>query len=210
MQLTKEEWVNALKKRCGDTLYRKLSSSHVAICGLGGLGSNIAFALARSGIGKLTLIDYDVVDITNIHRQQYKLNQISKAKAYALKENILEFAPFTKINAVNEKITEQNYISLLQNADIICEAFDDAGEKAKLVNLILQTLPQKYIVAASGMAGLDSPNLIHTKQITPFFYLCGDEKTDVASGIGLVAPRVMLCAAHQALTVLRIIENLNI
>lgn len=98
-------------------------------------------------------------------------------------------------------------MALLKGADIICEAFDSAEAKAMLVNGVLEQLPQCYLVAASGMAGMDSPNTIKTRKITNRFYLCGDEVSEVADTIGLVAPRVMLCAAHQAHTVLRILAG---
>ena len=68
-------------------------------------------------------------------------------------------------------------------------------------------MPDKYIIAASGMAGLGSANSIKTRKVSNRFYLCGDEVSDVKDGIGLVSSRVMLCAAHQAHTVLRIIAN---
>ena len=66
---TKEEWNNALEERHGKELHTAFSSATVAVCGLGGLGSNIAIALARAGVGRLILIDFDRVDITNLHRQ---------------------------------------------------------------------------------------------------------------------------------------------
>ena len=90
---TKEEWNQALIERHGKDLHEKFAAATVAVCGLGGLGSNIAIALARAGIGKLLLIDFDRVDITNLHRQQYKVNQIGLYKADALAENLLEIAP---------------------------------------------------------------------------------------------------------------------
>ena len=204
---TKEEWNQALSERHGEDVQKKFSSAAVAICGLGGLGSNIAIALARAGIGKLLLIDFDRVDITNLHRQQYKANQIGLYKAYALAENLLEIAPYTEIQAVTAKITEENFTDILHDTDIVCEAFDNAESKAMLVNGVLEQLPQCYLVAASGMAGMDTPNTIKTRKVAKRFYLCGDEVSDVADSIGLVAPRVMLCAAHQAHTVLRILAG---
>ena len=204
---TKEEWVAALEQRHGITLQEKLNSAAVAICGLGGLGSNVAIALARAGVGKLILIDFDRVDITNLHRQQYKADQIGKFKTDTLAENLLEIAPYLNVQAITSRITEENYAELLQGADVICEAFDNAEAKAMLVNGVLETMPNKYLVAASGMAGMDTPNIIRTRKITKRFYLCGDETNDVADTIGLVAPRVMLCAAHQAHTVLRILAE---
>ena len=199
--------MDALIARHGIELHKRFSSATVAVCGLGGLGSNIAIALARAGIGKLLLIDFDRVDITNLHRQQYKANQIGLYKADALAENLSEIAPYTEIQTVTAKITEENFTDLLKDADIVCEAFDNAESKAMLVNGVLEQLPQCYLVAASGMAGMDTPNTIKTRKIMKRFYLCGDEVSDVADTIGLVAPRVMLCAAHQAHTVLRILAG---
>lgn len=207
MILTKETWYAALKERHGEELQEKFSAATVAICGLGGLGSNIAISLARAGIGKLILIDFDRVDISNLHRQQYRVEQIGEYKTEALSENLKAIAPYVVLETHTVRITEDNAVGLLKDADIICEAFDDAETKAMLTNLILEVMPEKYLVAASGMAGLDSANAIKTRKVTNRFYLCGDEVSDVKDGIGLIASRVMLCAAHQAHTVLRILSE---
>lgn len=204
---TKEEWIKALTERHGKELQQAFSSATVAICGLGGLGSNIAIALARAGIGKLILIDFDRVDITNLHRQQYKADQIGRYKTEALVDNLREIAPYIELEMHTEHITEDNAVTLLSDADIICEAFDDAECKAMLTNTIFSELPDKYLVAASGMAGMGVTNSIKTRRITSRFYLSGDETSEVSGGIGLVAPRVALCAAHQAHTVLRILAR---
>ena len=204
---TKKEWIQALDDRHGIEFQKKISSTTVAVCGLGGLGSNIAISLARAGIGKLILIDFDKVDITNLHRQQYKINQVGMCKTEALQNNLKEINPYleTKIHTIC--LDESNAKDVLADADIICEAFDNAEAKANIVNFVLSEMPDKYIVAASGMAGLDSANLIKTRKVSKRFYLCGDEVSDIKDGIGLVSTRVMLCAAHQAHTVLRIIAN---
>ena len=204
---TKEEWNNALEERHSKELHRAFSSATVAICGLGGLGSNIALYLARAGIGKLILIDFDRVDITNLHRQQYKADQIGMYKTDALADNLREIAPYIELEAHTERITEENAVTLLSDADVICEAFDDAECKAMLTNTVLTELRDKYLVAASGMAGMGVTNSIKTRRITSRFYLCGDETSEVSDGIGLVAPRVALCAAHQAHAVLRILAK---
>ena len=204
---TKEEWNNALEARHGKELQQAFSTATVAICGLGGLGSNIAISLARAGIGKLILIDFDRVDITNLHRQQYKAMQIGMYKTDALADNLCEIAPYIELEKHTEHIREDNAITLLRSADIICEAFDDAECKAMLTNTVLSEFPDKYLVAASGMAGMGVTNSIKTRRITSRFYLCGDETSEVSNGIGLVAPRVALCAAHQAHTVLRILAK---
>ena len=207
MITTKEEWIKALTERHGKELHRAFASAMVVVCGLGGLGSNIAIALARAGVGRLILCDYDRVDITNLHRQQYKADQIGMYKTDALTVNLREIAPYIELEAHTERITEDNALTLLQDADIICEAFDDAECKAMLTDTVLTEMRDKYLVAASGMAGLYDANRIKTRKVTSKFYLCGDEKSDVANGIGLVSSRVMICAAHQAHTVLRILAN---
>ena len=204
---TKEEWLKALNDRHGIEFQRKISSTTVAVCGLGGLGSNIAIALTRAGIGKLILIDFDKVDITNLHRQQYKVSQVGMYKTEALRENLTEINPYLETEIQTVCVTDKNAKELLKDCNIICEAFDNAECKAMLTNLVLEEMPDKYIVAASGMAGLDSANLIKTRKVSKRFYLCGDEISDVSEGIGLVSTRVMICAAHQAHTVLRLIAN---
>ena len=204
---TKEEWNNALEERHGKELHRAFSSATIAVCGLGGLGSNIAIALARAAIGKLILIDFDRVDITNLHRQQYKADQIGMYKTDALADNLREINPYIELETHTERIAEENAVTLLQGVDIICEAFDNAEAKAMLTDIVLSELPDKYLVAASGMAGMGVTNSIKTRRITSRFYLCGDETSEVSDGIGLVAPRVALCAAHQAHTALRILAK---
>ena len=196
-----------LEARHGKELQAKFTGSTVAICGLGGLGSNIAVALTRAGVGKLILIDFDKVDISNLHRQQYQADQIGLYKTEALTENLKQMAPYVEIISHAVRITAENFQELLQEANIICEAFDDAEAKAMLVNGVLEQLHTKYLIAASGMAGLGSANSIKTRRVMERFYLCGDGVSDVADDIGLVAPRVMLCAAHQAQMVLRILSG---
>lgn len=204
---TKEEWRKALSERHGEAIQKKFSAATVAICGLGGLGSNIAVSLARAGVGKLILIDFDRVDITNLHRQQYKANQIGINKTDALRNSLSEIAPYVALETHTIRVTEENAAHLLQDADIICEAFDDVEAKAMLTNTVLEALPRKYLVAASGMAGMGSANTIQTRRVSKRFYLCGDGISDVSEAGSLVASRVMLCAAHQAHTVLRIIAG---
>ncbi len=204
---TKEEWDYALEQRHGKKLQKSFSSATVAICGLGGLGSNIAICLARAGVGKLILIDFDRVDITNIHRQQYKATQIGQSKTEALSENLKEISPYISLKTYTEKITEENAKTFLSDADIVCEAFDDSEEKSKLAEFVLTKMKDKYYVAASGMSGFYSANRIRTRKITDKFYLCGDGKSDVSKNIGLVSSRVMVCAAHQAHITLKIISK---
>ena len=128
-------------------------------------------------------------------------------KTDALSENLKEIAPYIDIVLHTVRITEDNAVNLLKDADIICEAFDDAEAKAMLTNLVLEEMPDKFFVAASGMAGFSSANTIQTRRVAKRFYLCGDGASDVSEAGSLVASRVMLCAAHQAHTVLRILAE---
>ena len=204
---TKEEMYQALSERHGAELQKKISAARVAVCGLGGLGSNIAIALARAGVGHLHLIDFDRVDITNLNRQQYFVRQLGLLKTDALQETLTDIAPYCDITTNSVKITEDNFVQLLEKEDIICEAFDCSEAKAMLVNGVLERFPEKYLLSSSGMAGFGSANTIVTRHVFQHFYLCGDGMSDVNDGIGLVSSRVLACAAHEAHTVIRILAG---
>ena len=199
--------LRAFEERHGRELQKKFSAAAVAVCGLGGLGSNIAVSLARAGIGRLILIDFDKVDVTNLHRQQYKASQVGMYKTDALSENLREISPYIRTEIHTVKVNEENASELLKSADIICEAFDSAQAKAMTANIVLESFPEKYLVCASGMAGIGSCNTIKTRRISKRFYICGDGVSDVSENGGLFSSRVMLCAAHQAHTVLRILAG---
>lgn len=206
---SKEQFFDALVERQGLENVKKLQAATVAVCGLGGLGSNIAISLARAGVGKLILIDFDTVDISNLHRQQYKAFQVGMPKPDALSSNLREIAPYVQLETHFVRMTEENTLSLTQNADVVCEAFDKADAKAMLVNAILEQNPNQFLVSGSGMAGFKDANCIQTRRVLKNFYICGDGVSDVNDGIGLIAPRVMACAAHEALTVVRLICGLE-
>ncbi len=203
----KEEMYQALSERHGAELQKKISAARVAVCGLGGLGSNIAIALARAGVGHLHLIDFDRVDITNLNRQQYFVRQLGLLKTDALQETLTDIAPYCDITTNSVKITEENFVQLLEKEDIICEAFDCSEAKAMLVNGVLERFPEKYLLSSSGMAGFGSANTIVTRHVFQHFYLCGDGMSDVNDGIGLVSSRVLACAAHEAHMVIRILAG---
>ena len=204
--MTKEEWYNALKQRHGEDLQSKFSSACVAVCGLGGLGSNVAISLARAGVGTLWLFDFDRVDISNLHRQQYKISQLGMYKCDAMKELVSEINPYCNVITHTVRLAEEN-LTLVSDCDIVCECFDNAECKAMLVNTVSERYPDKYIVSASGMSGLHAGNTITTKKLGKRLYICGDGESDVKDDITLFAPRVMLCASHQANTILRIIAG---
>ena len=203
--LTKEEIKAALEERHSPEIQEKLSAGRVAIAGLGGLGSNVAYALARIGVGHLRLIDFDVVDITNLNRQQYFMEHIGMPKTEALESLLKKINPYLDIRTDCVRVTEDNIRELFGEWDIVCEAFDDPDAKAMLVNGILEHFPEKKLVSASGMAGFGSSNTIVTRKVTDNFYLCGDRVSAPEYGRGLMAPRVAICAAHEANMITRLI-----
>ena len=196
--LSKEEITAALNERHTAEKQKLLSQGKVTIAGLGGLGSNVAYSLARIGVGHLHLIDFDVVDITNLNRQQYFMEHIGMPKTDALKSLLLKINPYLDIRTDCVKVTEDNLKELFKDATIICEAFDNPEAKAMLVNGILEYFPEKKLVSATGMAGYESSNTICTKRMMKNFYLCGDRVSEVTPGHGLMAPRVAICAGHEA------------
>ena len=202
---TREQLDAALRGRIGPALWQRFQGAKVAVCGLGGLGSHIAVALARAGVGALSLIDFDKVDLSNLNRQQYKASQIGREKPLALAENLREINPYLGLECHTLRLTPENIPAVLQGADVICEAFDQADQKAMLTEAILTGLPDTPLVSGSGMAGWGSANAIQTVHRFGHFYVCGDGESDIADGVGLTAPRVAVCAAHQATMVMRLL-----
>ncbi len=203
--VSENELDDALALRHTRPIQEKLKNAKVAVCGLGGLGSHIAAALARCGVGRLHLIDYDCVELSNLNRQEYTLAQLGMPKPEALKEWLLSFNPYLKIRTDCVRMTAENAGELLKDEAYVCEAFDQPEAKAMLTNYVLEHFPDQYLVGASGMAGFGESNRIHTRKITPHYYLCGDEVSDVETCGSLMAPRVMLCAAHQANKIIELI-----
>ncbi|WDF25149.1 sulfur carrier protein ThiS adenylyltransferase ThiF [Fusobacterium nucleatum] len=193
-----------LLKRNVKGIAEKLKKVKVCILGLGGLGSNVAVLLARSGIGHLKLVDFDMVEASNLNRQQYRISHIGMKKTEAIKTIIKEINPFIELDTLDIKVNRENIHSIVQNIEVVVEAFDVAETKAMLIEELL-TNKNKIVISASGMAGLGSANEIITRKIKENFYLIGDNYSDYEEYSGIMSTRVMLCAAHQANMVLRII-----
>ncbi|MBC2581838.1 sulfur carrier protein ThiS adenylyltransferase ThiF [Clostridium sp. DJ247] len=186
-------------------VHNKIKECSVGIAGLGGLGSNVAVSLARVGIGRLVLVDFDVVEPSNLNRQQYFIKHLGMKKTHALEQIISDCNPFVRVEKKDAFLDENNIIDIFKDVDIIVEAFDNPVSKAVLVNTVLSKMKDKKIIAASGMAGYFSSNTIATKKIKDNFYLIGDGENEAKPGCGLMAPRVAIAANHQANAVLRVI-----
>lgn len=196
--ITEAEFAEAVDSRSTVPIYELMKSASVGIAGCGGLGSNIAAALARSGVGHLVIADFDTVELSNINRQLYTLSHIGKAKTEALSEILSQINPFCRITAHNVRITAENCAGIFGGCGIIIEALDLPDQKAMLVNAVMEQLPEKHLISGNGMAGYGSANAIVTRDITDRLTVCGDSITDIADGTGLTAARVMVCAGHMA------------
>lgn len=203
--LSESELQKAMNKRYSPEIFKKLDQAKVAVAGLGGLGSNVVFFLVRSGVKQLHLIDFDRVDYSNLNRQQYFLQHVGMYKTEAIKKELESINPYLKITADCVKVTEDNIKDLFESEDIICEAFDVPEMKAMLVNGILEHFPDKKLVSASGMAGYGDSNEIRTRKVSRNFYLCGDGISAPECEGGLMAPRVAMCAAHEANMIIKLI-----
>ena len=200
MELKEED----LLKRNVKGISKKLKKTRVCILGLGGLGSNVVVLLARSGIGFLKLVDFDTIEASNLNRQQYRISHIGLKKTEAMKSIIREINPFVEVDILDIKVDRENIYSIVGDIEIIVEAFDRAETKAMTLEELL-TDKNKIVVSASGMAGLGSGNEIITRKVRDNFYLIGDNYSDYEEYSGIMSTRVMLCAAHQANVVLRLI-----
>jgi sulfur carrier protein ThiS adenylyltransferase len=182
-------------------VHAKIKKATVGIAGLGGLGSSIAVALARIGVGRLILADFDVVEPSNLNRQQYFIDQIGLPKSEALLANLKRINPYVSYDAHCVRVTPDNIDELFGRVDVMVEAFDRAGQKA----MLLQSFKGAPIVAASGMAGYGSGETIGVRKMGERVFIVGDLETGAAPGCGLMAPRVGIAAHMQANVVLRIL-----
>ena len=209
-RISREQLDQAFDARFPEEMRTKLRNARVAVAGLGGLGSNIAVMLARSGVGELLLVDFDTVDVTNLNRQMYLIPQLGKPKAEALPEILYQINPYLTYRSVCIKVTPDNVKELFSDYPIVCEAFDKPDVKAMLTEQILCYYPEKTLICGSGMAGYGSSNTIKTRKINDHFYICGDGVSGAMPGRGLMAPRVTICAAHEANMVLRCVLGLDV
>jgi sulfur carrier protein ThiS adenylyltransferase len=186
-------------------VHAKIKTATVGIAGLGGLGSAIAVALARIGIGKLVLADFDVVEPSNLNRQQFFVDQIGKPKVAALIENLARINPYVKTDGHEVTLTPENVPVIFGHVDVMVEAFDVAENKAMLAEAFRTHFPGTPFIAATGLAGYASSNTIRTRRIGQHFIIVGDNETAAQPGTGLMAPRVGIAAHHQANAVLRVL-----
>ncbi len=193
MNITKQEKIK-----------KKLKKSRVGIAGAGGLGSNVAVSLARCGVGKLIVVDFDKVEKTNLNRQYYFKDQIGNVKVEALKENISRIDESIKVDVLNEKLISGSMHKPFLDCDIIVEALDDAETKTNFIEDITKNLVDTPIVSCSGVSGYGHIDRIKTKKLDKLYIIYDEDAKDSNKDI-LTAPRVTLLANWQANLVLEIL-----
>ena len=186
-------------------VHARLKAACVGIAGVGGLGSAVAIALARIGVGRLILADFDIVEPSNLNRQQYFVDQLGLPKVEALHANITRINPYVSVECHHVRLTPENIPTIFDGVDVMVEAFDAADQKAMLVECFCTSFPERPIVVATGLAGHMPSNTIVTRRMGKNLIVVGDLVTAAAPGIGLMAPRVGVAAHHQANAALRLI-----
>jgi sulfur carrier protein ThiS adenylyltransferase len=204
-----EELDTLLMARHTPGVHTMVKESTIGIAGVGGLGSTVAIALARTGVGHLIIADFDIVEPSNLNRQQFFVDQIGLPKVYALRDTLERINPHVRVTACHLRLTPENIADVFGHAQILVEAFDLAEQKVMLIETFAARFPDRPLVTGSGMAGFGPANTVLTRQVANNLYLCGDGSTAAAPGTGLMAPRVGVAAHHQANAVLRLLLGEN-
>jgi sulfur carrier protein ThiS adenylyltransferase len=186
-----------------------LSKFRVGIAGAGGLGSNCAVALARSGVGTLVISDFDIVEEPNLNRQYYFTDQVGLMKTDALRDNIARINPDVHVVIHQKRLEKENITEIFKGCDVIVEAFDRSDMKEMLIETVQLKMPSTPVIVGSGMAGWGKTGDINCRKIDETLYVCGDEKSEASENLPPMAPRVGVVANMQANLVLEILMNIK-
>jgi sulfur carrier protein ThiS adenylyltransferase len=187
----------------------RLRNKVVGIAGCGGLGSNSAVALVRTGVINLVLADFDIIHESNLNRQYYFINQVGRKKVYALRDNLMAINPDINVEVFDTRLDEDNLLMIFKNCDLVIEAFDEASQKHMLIETFSREMPGKYVISGVGLAGFGNNNAIKTSKFGNI-YICGDNISEVSDVNPPLAPRVGIVAcmqANQALEILLINDD---
>ena len=204
---SKDEMKRLITARHSPKVYDKICQRTVGIAGAGGLGSSLAIALTRLSIGNLTIADFDIVEPTNLNRQQYFTDQIGLYKVEALRDNLSRINPYVNVTIFNERVDRNNIGRIFRDCDIVAECFDNPESKSELVEIALREL-RKPIVAVSGIAGYHDADKLICRNIRKQLYVIGDRISAAEPGNGLMAPKVGIAAHLQASKILELLMEL--
>jgi sulfur carrier protein ThiS adenylyltransferase len=188
-------------------VHQVMKNAVVGVAGLGGLGSNVAIALSRMGVGTLILADFDIVEPSNLNRQQYFIEHLGSYKAVAMSDILKKINPYLTVISHRVKLDRENIPAIFKSARIVIECFDRVDQKAMLIETISDALPAVYIIGASGLAGYGENNSIQTRQLSDRVYIVGDLVSAAVPGRGLMAPRVGIAAGQQANLAVSLLMN---
>ena len=186
-----------------------LGKFRVGIAGAGGLGSNCAVALARSGVGTLVISDFDVIEAPNLNRQYFFTDQIGQMKTIALKENLARINPGVCVIDNQVKLGRANIPEIFAGCNVIVEAFDSSDMKEMLIETVLEKMPGIPVIVGSGMAGWGNSESIRYRKIDDTLYVCGDESSEVSESMPPMAPRVGMVANMQANVVVELLMKMK-
>jgi sulfur carrier protein ThiS adenylyltransferase len=193
-----DEMEALLVARHSPGIHQRMKASIVGVAGLGGLGSAVSIALARMGVGELVLVDYDIVEPSNLNRQCYFVGQIGMAKTDAMSKILGDINPYVNLITHQTKLDRSNIPEIFENVDVVVECFDRAEDKSMIMEVVGEALPETYLIGASGLAGYGDSNKIQTWRAGERIFLVGDLEKAAGPGLGLMAPRVGIAASHQA------------
>jgi sulfur carrier protein ThiS adenylyltransferase len=188
-------------------VHQVMKNAVVGVAGLGGLGSNVAIALARMGVGTLILADFDVVEPSNLNRQQYFIEHLGSYKTIAMADILKKINPYLAVIPHRVTLDRENIPVIFKRARIVIECFDRVDQKAMLIETVSDALPETYIIGASGLAGYGENNSIQTRQLSDRVYIVGDLVSAAIPGRGLMAPRVGIAAGQQANLAVSLLMN---
>jgi sulfur carrier protein ThiS adenylyltransferase len=200
-----EELEALLVSRHTPGVHQQVKQARVGVAGLGGLGSQVAIALARTGVGTLVLADFDVVEPSNLNRQQYFVDQIGSPKVEALAATLRRLNPYVDLEPHQVRLSPENIPDVYSGCHVLVEAFDRADQKAMLVETALANLSETWVIAASGLAGYGPSDTIRTRRVGGMLFVVGDLESEARPGTGLMAPRVGVAAHAQANLALRLV-----
>lgn len=173
-----------------------LEKVRIGVAGAGGLGSNCAMHLVRSGIRHLVVADFDVVGESNLNRQFFFRDQLGMKKVDALKANLLRIDPEVDVQAVDVRLDAASTRELFEDCDIVVEAFDVVEAKTMILSTLMPL--GMRLVTASGLAGWGKSNAMRVRKMGANVVVVGDGETGVATDVAPASPRVGIAAAMEA------------
>jgi sulfur carrier protein ThiS adenylyltransferase len=173
----------------------KIQRTKIGIAGVGGLGSNIANALVRTGFVDFEIVDVDLIEASNLNRQNYFYDEIGLSKVEVTAKRLQQINPSVRVKLAQIKLIKTNIKEYFVDRDILFEAFDKVESKTMLLESFGNS--GKLIISGNGMSGIVGGD-IKVRKINENLFLVGDGVTEVGPDNPPLAPRVITCASLMA------------